>query len=79
VVKPTNSVRNKFERYFAQDRHNPDLRREAYTYIAAKMARTIHTVIKSIAASSRVSRARWPSGRRHWNVKTANSTGTQPE
>lgn len=35
------------ERYIAQDRHNPDLRRKAYTAIAAKMARTIHAVIKS--------------------------------
>ena len=31
----------------AQDRHNPDLRRKAYTAIAAKMARTVHAVIKS--------------------------------
>ena len=28
-------------------RHNPDLRRKAYTAIAAKMARTIHAVIQS--------------------------------
>lgn len=47
VLKPTNSFRDKFERYIAQDRHNPDLRRKAYTAIAAKMARTIHAVIKS--------------------------------
>jgi transposase len=42
VLKPANSFRDKFERYIAQDRHNPDLRRKAYTAIAAKMARTIH-------------------------------------
>ena len=47
VLKPANSFRDKFERYIAQDRHNPDLRRKAYTAIAAKMGRTIHAVIKS--------------------------------
>ncbi|QDA35877.1 IS110 family transposase (plasmid) [Paracoccus liaowanqingii] len=47
VLKPANSFRDKFERYISQDRHNPDLRRKAYTAIAAKMARTIHAVIKS--------------------------------
>lgn len=47
MLKKANSFRDKFERYIAQDRHNPDLRRKAYTAIAAKMARTIHAVIKS--------------------------------
>jgi len=47
VMKKANSFRDKFERYIAQDRHNPDLRRKAYTAIAAKMARTIHAVVKS--------------------------------
>lgn len=47
VLQRANSFRDKFERYIAQDRHNPDLRRKAYTAIAAKMARTIHAVIKS--------------------------------
>ncbi len=47
VLKPANSFRDKFERYIAQDRYNPDLRRKAYTSIAAKMARTVHAVIKS--------------------------------
>jgi transposase len=47
VLKPANSFRDKFERYIAQDRHNPDLRRKAYTAIAAKMGRTIQAVIKS--------------------------------
>jgi transposase len=46
VLKPANSFRDKFERYIAQDRHNPHLRRKAYTAIAAKMARTVHAVIK---------------------------------
>jgi transposase len=47
VLKPANSFRDKFERYITQDRHNPDLRRKAYTAVAAKMGRTIHAVIKS--------------------------------
>lgn len=29
VLKPANSFRDKFVRYIAQDRHNPDLRRKA--------------------------------------------------
>lgn len=62
MLKPANSFHAKFERYIAQDRHNPDLRCKAYTVIAAKMARAIHTVIKSIAANARASRAKWPSG-----------------
>lgn len=44
--QPTNSFRDKFERYIAKDRHNTHLRRKAYTAIAAKMARTVHGVIK---------------------------------
>lgn len=47
ILKRANSFRDKFERYISQDRHNPDLRRKAYTAIAAKMGRTIHAVIKS--------------------------------
>lgn len=46
VLKRTNSFRDKFERYIARDRHNPHVRRKAYTAIAAKMARTVHAVIK---------------------------------
>ncbi len=46
-MKKTNSFRDKFERYISKDRQNPDLRRKAYTAIAARMARTIHAVIKS--------------------------------
>ncbi len=46
VLKRTNSFRDKFERYIARDRHNAHLRRKAYTAIAAKMARTVHAVIK---------------------------------
>ncbi len=46
VLKRTNSFRDKFERYISQDRHNAHLRRKAYTAVAAKMARTVHAVIK---------------------------------
>jgi transposase len=46
VLQRTNGFRDKFERYIAKDRHNAHLRRKAYTAIAAKMARTIHAVIK---------------------------------
>lgn len=46
VLQRANSFRDKFERYISQDRHNPHLRRKAYTAIAAKMARTIHAVVK---------------------------------
>ena len=42
-----NSFRDKFERYIARDRTNPDLRRKALTAIAAKMARTAHALITS--------------------------------
>jgi transposase len=47
VLKRTNSFRDKFERYISKDRHNAHLRRKAYTAIAAKMARTVHAVVKS--------------------------------
>jgi transposase len=42
-----NSFRDKYERYIARDRDNPDLRRKALTAITAKMARVVHAVIKS--------------------------------
>jgi len=47
ILQHTNSFRDKFERYIARDRHNAHLRRKAYTAIAAKMARTVHAVIKN--------------------------------
>jgi transposase len=46
ILQRANSFRDKFERYIAKDRHNTHLRRKAYTAIAAKMARTIHAVVK---------------------------------
>jgi transposase len=42
-----NSFRAKYERYIARDRNNADLKRKALTAITAKMARTVHAVIKS--------------------------------
>lgn len=42
-----NSFRDKFERYIARDRDNPDLKRKALTAITAKVARTAHAVIKT--------------------------------
>ena len=42
-----NAFRDKFERYIAKDRDNPDLRRKAHTAITAKMARVVHAIIKS--------------------------------
>ena len=46
ILQRANSFRDKFERYIAKDRHNTHLRRKAYTAIAAKMARTVHAVVK---------------------------------
>ena len=46
IVQRTNSFRDTFERSIAKDRHNKHLRRKAYTAIAAKMARTVHGIIK---------------------------------
>jgi len=46
ILQRANSFSDKFERYFAKDGHNIHLRRKAYTAIAAKMARTVHAVIK---------------------------------
>jgi transposase len=42
-----NGFRAKYERYIARDRDNADLKRKALTAITAKMARTVHAVIKS--------------------------------
>jgi transposase len=42
-----NSFRTKYERYIARDRDNADLKRKALTAITAKMARTVHAVIKT--------------------------------
>jgi transposase len=42
-----NGFRDKFERYVAKDRHDPDLRRKAFTAVTAKMARVVHAVVKA--------------------------------
>jgi transposase len=42
-----NGFRAKFERYVTRDRHDPDLRRKAFTAVTAKMARVAHAVIKA--------------------------------
>lgn len=47
IIQRTNSFRDKFNRYTARDRDNQHLRRKAYTAIAAKMARTVHAVVKN--------------------------------
>jgi transposase len=41
-----NSFRYKYERYIAKDPANADLKRKAYSAIAAKMARVAHSLIK---------------------------------
>jgi len=46
ILQRANSFRDKFERYIVKDRQNTHLRRKAYTAIAAKMARTVHGIIK---------------------------------
>lgn len=47
ILQKANSFRDKFKRYTAKDRDNQHLRRKAYTAIAAKMARTVHAVVKN--------------------------------
>jgi transposase len=42
-----NGFRDKYERYVARDRDNPDLKRKALTAIAAKIARVAHAVVTS--------------------------------
>ena len=42
-----NGFRDKFERYVAKDRHDPDLRCKAFTAVIAKMVRVVHAVIRT--------------------------------
>lgn len=42
-----NTFRNKYERYIKQDPTNADLKRKAYTAVAAKMARVAYSVVKN--------------------------------
>lgn len=46
ILQRANSLRDKAERSIAKDRHNRHLRRKAYTAIAARMARSVHGIIK---------------------------------
>jgi transposase len=58
-----NSFRDKFERYIARDRDNPDLKRKALTAITAKVARTAHAVIKAGSDYRPFFQGPMPSGR----------------
>lgn len=49
IRQKENSFRDKFQRYVAKDRNNPDLRRKALTAVSAKMARVVHALIKAEA------------------------------
>jgi transposase len=49
IRQKENSFRDKFERYIARDRRDPDLRRKALTAVSAKMARVVHALIKAEA------------------------------
>ena len=42
-----NTFRQKYEKYIRNDPANKDLKRKAYTAIAAKMARVAYSVIKT--------------------------------
>ena len=63
VLKRTNGFRDKFERYIFKDRHNAHLRRTAYTAITAKMARSVHAVVKHGAPYRPSSEGVSPGGR----------------
>ena len=47
ILQKANGFRDKYVGYITHDRANKHLRRKAYIAIAAKMARTIHAIIKS--------------------------------
>ena len=42
-----NSFADKYRRYIRQDPNNPDIRRKAFTAVAAKMARVAHALVKT--------------------------------
>jgi transposase len=58
-----NSFRDKFERYVARDRDDPDLRRKALTAVTAKMARIAHAVVTGGTDYRPFYEAAMPSGR----------------
>jgi transposase len=46
VLQRENSFKDKFKRYTAKDRDDRDLKRKAYTAVAAKVARVAYSIIK---------------------------------
>lgn len=62
---PQNGFRRKYEDYIRRDPQNADLRRKAYTAVAAKMARVVYGVIKSGCDYRRFDEAAVPGGRIH--------------
>lgn len=58
-----NSFCQKFQDYIRRDPLNPDLRRKAYTAVAAKMARVVYAVIKTGTDYRRFPEAMMPGGR----------------
>jgi transposase len=60
-----NGFRRKYEDYIRRDPKNADLKRKAYTAVAAKMARVVYGVIKSETDYRRFQDAAVPGGRIH--------------
>ncbi len=58
-----NSFCQKFQDYIRRDPLNPNLRRKAYTAVAAKMARVVYAVIKTGTDYRRFPEATMPGGR----------------
>ena len=58
-----NSFCQKFQDYIRRDPLNPDLRRKAYTAVAAKMARVVYGIIKTGTDYRRFPEAALPGGR----------------
>ena len=58
-----NSFCQKFHDYIRRDPLNPDLRRKAYTAVAAKMARVVYAVVKTGTDYRRFPEATVPGGR----------------
>ena len=58
-----NSFCQKFQDYIRRDPLNPDLRRKAYTAVAAKMARVVYGIIKTGTDYRRFPEATRPGGR----------------
>jgi transposase len=58
-----NSFCQKFQDYIRRDPLNPDLRRKAYTAVAAKMARVVYAIIKTGTDYRRFPEATVPGGR----------------